>query len=74
MHFNKYSVTLLSFFELLKIVLINMLINLMMPAKLATVGLLKIKVFWNKGYEVLISIYDVTNIFFFFATQIILQM
>ena len=26
---------------------------LMMSAKLATLGLLKIKVFWNKGYEVI---------------------
>ena len=34
---------------------------LMMPAKMATPGLLKIKVFWNKGYNVIISAYDVTN-------------
>ena len=33
----------------------------MMPAKLATLGLLEIKVFRNKGYEVIISVYDVTN-------------
>ena len=25
---------------------------LMMPAKMATPGLLKMKVFWNKGYDV----------------------
>ena len=34
---------------------------LMMSAKLATLGLLEIKVFRNKGYEVIISVYDVTN-------------
>ena len=33
----------------------------MMSAKLATLGLLKIKVFWNKGYDVIISVHDVTN-------------
>ena len=33
----------------------------MMPAKMATPGLLKIKVFWNKGYDVIIFVYDVTN-------------
>ena len=31
----------------------------------STLGLLKIKVFRNKGYEVIISIHDVTNKFFF---------
>ena len=34
---------------------------LMMSAKLATLGLPKIKVFWNKGYDVITSVYDVTN-------------
>ena len=32
-----------------------------MPAKLATLGLLKIKVFPNKGYDIIISVYDVTS-------------
>ena len=31
---------------------------LMISAKLAT---LKIKVFWNKGYDVIVSVRDVTN-------------
>ena len=35
---------------------------LMMTAKIATVGVLKIIVFWNKGYDVIICIHDVTNI------------
>ena len=33
----------------------------MMSAKMATSGLLKITVFWNKGYAVIISVDDVTN-------------
>ena len=31
---------------------------LMMPAKMAAPSLLKIKVFWNIGYDVIISVYD----------------
>ena len=34
---------------------------LMMPSKIATLGLLKIKIFLNKGYDVIISVYDVNN-------------
>ena len=34
---------------------------LMMSAKMATLGLLKIKVFWNKVYDVIISVHDITN-------------
>ena len=34
-----------------------------MSAKMATLGLLKITVFWNKGYDVIISVDDVTNKF-----------
>ena len=34
---------------------------LMMSAKMAALGLLKIKVFWIKGYDVIISVHDVTN-------------
>ena len=33
----------------------------MMPAKVATSGLLKMTKFWNKGYDVIISVDDVTN-------------
>ena len=32
-----------------------------MVAKLATLGLIKIKVFWNKGYDVIVSVHDVIN-------------
>ena len=34
---------------------------LMMSTKLATLGLPKIKVFQNKGYDVIISVHDMTN-------------
>ena len=34
---------------------------LMMSAKMVTIGLLKIKIFWNKGYDVIISFHDITN-------------
>ena len=37
-----------------------MVVALMMPAKLAPLGLLKIKVFQNKGYGIIISIRDIT--------------
>ena len=33
----------------------------MMSAKMATPALLKIKLFWNKGYDVIIYVHDVTN-------------
>ena len=47
---------LLTSFESLKIFLKKMVTLLM-----ATVGLLKIKVFWKKGYDVIISAHDATN-------------
>ena len=33
----------------------------MMSAKVSTPALLKIMVFWNEGYDVIISVDDVTN-------------
>ena len=44
---------------------------LMMSARIATLGYLKLKVFWNKSYDVIIYVYDVTNKIFH-VTQIIL--
>ena len=38
-----------------------MVIILMISAKIATLGFLKIKVFWNKGYDVIIFAHDVTT-------------
>ena len=36
---------------------------LTMSAKMATPGLLKIRVFFKKSYDVVISVYDITNKF-----------
>ena len=44
------------------IVLINM-VTILMSAKMATLGLLKIRSFWIKVYDVIISAHDVTNKF-----------
>ena len=38
------------------------MVAVLMSPKLANLGLLKIKVFWNKGYDAIISAHDVTNI------------
>ena len=46
---------------------------LMMSAKMATLGLLKIKIFRNKGYDVIPSLHDVL-MKFYHVTQIILSM
>ena len=59
LHFDTYFLILLTFLEPLKIVFINIVTILMIWAKLATLDLLKIKLFWNKGYDVMISIHDV---------------
>ena len=34
---------------------------LMMSAKITIPGLQKIRVFWNKGYDIINFVYDVTN-------------
>ena len=57
----KQFLTLSTVFESLKIVLINMVTILMMSAKIATLGLLEIWVFWNKGYDVIIFAHIVTS-------------
>ena len=59
--FDTYFLFFLNFLESLVIVLRNVVIILMMSAKTTTPGLLKIRVFWNNGYGVLISVHDVTN-------------
>ena len=38
-----------------------MVLIFMISAKAATLGLRKIKVFWSKSYDVIISVDDVTN-------------
>ena len=57
----KYATKFCSFFGSFKKFLINMFTILMMPAKLATPGLLKINIFWNKSYDVIIPDYDVAS-------------
>ena len=57
LHFDTSFLVLLTFLEHLKIVLINMVTILMMSAKLATPDFLKIKVFWNKSYDVTTSVH-----------------
>ena len=51
----------LIFLESLIIVLLNMITLLMMSAKMPSPGLLKIRIFWNYGYDVIISVHDVTT-------------
>ena len=38
-----------------------MVATLIMSAKLVTLGLLKINLFWNKVYDVIIIVHDITN-------------
>ena len=39
---------------------------LMMSAKSATPGVLKISAFWNKAYDVIVSVHDVSSKFSWF--------
>ena len=61
LHFDTWFIILLTFVENLRIFLINMVTVLMMSAKMSTPGLLKINFSWNTGYEVIISVHEVTN-------------
>ena len=51
----------LTFLEFSKTVLMNMVTILMMSSKIAILGLLKIKVFWKKGYDIILYVHNVTN-------------
>ena len=55
-----YLILILTF-ESLKVVLIIMVAILMISTELATLSLLKIKVFCKRGYNFIISVHDVTN-------------
>ena len=48
-------------FQSLKIVLLNMVTILIMSVKIATLVFLKIKVFWNKCYHIIVFTYYVPN-------------
>ena len=60
LHFSSEFLILLAFLESLMIYLINLVIILMMSAEMAAPGVIKITVFWNKCYDIIISIDDVT--------------
>ena len=59
-HFNTSFLILSNFAESLRIVLVNMVTILMMSVKMAKLGLLKIVLFLNNSYDVIISDHDVT--------------
>ena len=61
LHFGTYFLILLTFIESLKIIWITLVIILMMSAKMANRGLIKIMIFWNKGHDVIIPDNDVTS-------------
>ena len=58
---NMDCILIHNFIDSLKVVLINMIAIFMMSAKLTTVDLLKIKVFWNKRHDLVIFVHDVTS-------------
>ena len=49
----------MTFLEFLIIVLINMVTILMVSTKMATLGLVVIKIFSKKRYDVIISVHDI---------------
>ena len=51
----------LTFIESLKVFLINIVTILIISAKISTPDFLKIKVFGNNGYDVIIYVNDITN-------------
>ena len=59
----------MSLLESLKVVFIKIVEILMMPAKLATLGLLKIMLSWMKVYDVIFSVHDITNKIFSFGSN-----
>ena len=61
LHIDTYFLILLTYLSLLNISLINIVAILVMSAKMATLGILKIKLFWIKVYNVIIYVDDVTN-------------
>ena len=65
-----YKIILSTFIESLKVAPTNMIPVLMLSAKTATLDRLKRKVFWNKGYDVIISVHGALTKFYQ-ATQFI---
>ena len=60
LHFRTQFLILSTFLKSLKIILINMVTILMISTKMANLGFFQIKLFWNKSYELIIYIHDVT--------------
>ena len=65
---------LLILFESLKVVLINMIAVLMVSARLATSGLLKVKIFWNEGHDVIFPAHEDINKILSFDSNYIVDM
>ena len=61
MHFNKSFIILSTFIKSWMVVLIKIIRILIMSAKFAIPGVLMITVYWNKCYDVIISIHDLTK-------------
>ena len=61
MLWNKEFVILSAFNEILNVVLIKVITSLMISTKYDTESILKVTVFWNKGYDVIVLVYHVTN-------------
>ena len=73
LQFNAAFLILLTVFESLKVFVITVAAILMMSAKLATLGYLKTKVFWNKGYDIMIFVNDVTSKMLFLKSNYIVH-
>ena len=63
LHFNALVLILLALWGPLKVILITMAAIFIMAAKLATLDLLRIKVFWSKSYDVITSVHDIITSF-----------
>ena len=61
LHFETKYLIILAFLESLRIVLIKKSYKFDDAVKIAFQGFLKIAVFWNKDYDVIIYVHDVTN-------------
>ena len=59
-HLDAQLLIFLTLLEYLTIVLINMVAILMMSVKIAIPGLLQLKIFWKKVYDVINFVYGVT--------------
>ena len=59
LHFNTSFLILLTLIKSFKAYLINMTTIFMISAEMTTAALLKVKVFWNKGYDITISVHNV---------------